>query len=106
MANPTFSWSPPVGVTVDGYGINIFQNDLVSNVPPFNNGVVFSTTLAPNIASYTVTSSSNFAFMPNTDYTFSIVALQTRDGSTSNLTLNNINDRSDAYFLFRLGGDV
>jgi hypothetical protein len=39
--------------------------------------------------------------MQNTDYTLAIIALQTRDGSTTNLANSNVNASSFAYSSFR-----
>jgi hypothetical protein len=104
-ANPTFSWSAPAGVSVNGYRIDIYQNNLVSNVAPLNNGLVASKTLPSTVTSHTVASSDftvpGFGFMLNTNYTLAIVALQTRNGSTTNLTQNNVNAVSFAYSSFR-----
>lgn len=50
-ANPTFSWTPPPGVTVNGYRINIFDKSIIA---PGNNGQVVSRDLQPNVTSYTV----------------------------------------------------
>lgn len=44
-ATPTFSWNPPPNVAIDGYRIDITQNNLVSNVPPLNSGLVVATSL-------------------------------------------------------------
>ena len=71
-ANPTFSWSAPVGAPVNGYRIDIFQNSLRSTVPPLNTGNVASANLPPTVTSYTVQASDftvpGFGFMPDTDY--------------------------------------
>ncbi len=104
-ANPTFSWSAPVGAPVNGYRIDIFQNSLRSTVPPLNTGNVASANLPPTVTSYTVQTSDftvpGFGFMPDTDYTIAIIALQTRDGSSTNLTNANVNASSWAYSSFR-----
>src|SRR5262249_51245353 len=104
-ANPIFSWSPPPNTTVDGYRIDIFQNNLVSNVPPVNSGLVVATNLQPSVRSYTVQASDftvpGFQFMPNTDYTLVIVALQKRDQSILSLNNQNLQAVSFAYSSFR-----
>ncbi len=56
-ANPTFSWSPPAGVSVDGYRIDIWQNGLRSTAPPVNTGQVVAANLPPSVTSYTVQAS-------------------------------------------------
>jgi hypothetical protein len=95
-ANPTFSWSPPLNTTIEGYRIEIYQQ---------NSGLVVSKTFGPTVRSYTVQASDftvpGFQFMQNTNYTIAIVALQTRDGSTTNLSLSNINAESYSYSTFR-----
>jgi hypothetical protein len=105
---PTFSWSPPPGVPVEGYRINIYQNDLeviAANGAILNSGQVTSRNLAPNVSSYTVTAadfSHGVALAPNTQYTIEISVLQTRDGSTTNLTNNNVSALSRVYSNFEI----
>jgi hypothetical protein len=56
---PTFSWTPPASVPVDGYRINIYQNSLQTfdaNGRVVDTGQVTTTNLGPNVTSYTVTS--------------------------------------------------
>lgn len=104
-ASPIFSWSPPAATTVNGYRIDIFQNDLISNVPPVNSGQVVAKNLLPTVTSYTVQASDftvpGFSFKPNVDYTIAIIALQTRDGMSINLNNANVNASSFAYSSFR-----
>ena len=97
-ANPTFSWTPPAGVTVDGYRVNIYQN----NLETFNGsggvvdtGQVTTKSFGASQTSYTVTSSDfthGVALTSGTNYTIEISILQTRDGSTSQSSLSNNND--------------
>lgn len=99
-ANPTFSWSPPAGVgptgaTVDGYRIDIYQNGLSSNP---NSDLIISTNLGPSMTTYTVSGTS---LLSNTPYTLGIVAIQTRDGSTTNLGNSNDSAVSFAYSSFQ-----
>ena len=104
-ANPTFSWSPPANTTVDGYRIDIFQNNLVSKVPPVNSGLVVAKNLQPTVSSYTVQAADftvpGFQFMPNTDYTLAIVSLQKRDQSNPSLNNQNLQAVSFAYSSFQ-----
>jgi PEP-CTERM motif len=105
-AAPTFSWSPPPNnTTVNGYKIDIYQNNLVSNVPPLNSGVVVSKDLPATATSYTVNPADftvhGFGFMANTDYTLAIVARQTRDNMPATPAQNDVNAVSFAYSSFR-----
>jgi hypothetical protein len=105
---PTFSWTPPPGVAIDGYRINIYQNNLQtfdSNGRILDSGQVTSRNLTPGVTSYTVTSADfthGVALAPNTEYTIEISALQTRNGSTTNLTNNNVNAISRVYSNFQI----
>ena len=98
--NPTFSWSPPTGVTVAGYRINIIQNSLPGN------GTVVTKTFPPTMTSYTVQSSDftvpGYSFNPDTQYTIGILALVTRDGSTTNLGNENVSASSEAFYSFEV----
>ena len=96
VTDPTFSWSPPIGVPINGYRINITQNNLVNNPPP-NSGLILTTPLSASATSYTV---QGVQLTPDTNYTLAIVALQTRDNS-SNLSANNVNAVSFAYSSFQ-----
>jgi hypothetical protein len=104
-AKPTFSWSPPAGTNVDGYRIDIFQNNLVSNVPPVNSGQVVAANLPPTTTSYTVQASDftvpGFGFMSNTNYSIAIIALQKRDESITSLNNQNVRAVSFAYSSFQ-----
>src|SRR5439155_5568191 len=95
-------WSPPAATTVDGYQIDIFQNDLRV---PGNSGIVVSKNFAPTVTSYTVQASDftvpNFQFKQNTDYTLAIIALQKRDVSNQSLSNQNVKASSFAYSSFR-----
>lgn len=105
---PTFSWTPPPGTTVDGYRINIYQN----NLETFNSkgqvidfGQVTSKNVGPNVTSYTVTSADfvhGVALATNTQYTIEISALQTRDGSTTVLNNANVSAMSRVYSNFQI----
>ena len=50
-ANPTFSWTPPPGATVNGYRLNVFDKALIG---PRNNGLVASRNVQRSTTSYTV----------------------------------------------------
>ena len=101
---PTFSWSAPAsvgpgGVAVDGYRIDILENDLPGN------GTVVTKTLRPSVTSYTVNPADftvpGFAFTPGKAYTIAILALQTRDGLTTDLSNNNVNAVSESFYSFK-----
>lgn len=110
-AAPTFSWTPPAGVEVDGYRVNIYQNNLEtfnSTGSVINSGQVAGKSFAPNTVSsnvncsssacsYTVTSQDfthGVALLPNTQYTIEISILQTRDHSTNSSSVSNNADVS------------
>ena len=108
--NPTFSWAPPPGATVNGYRINIYDKSLVA---PGNNGQVSSRNLLPSTTSYTVTGADftvpGYAFQLNRNYVIEISLIQTKDGSSSNLNNDNLAAISRTYADFRAtnsGGPV
>jgi hypothetical protein len=106
-AQPTFSWTPPAGLHVDGYRINIYQNNIETfnpNGSVANTGQVTNRNVGPGITSYTVTSADfthGVALQDNTTYTIEISILQTRDGSTTNLANNNVSAISRVYSTFQ-----
>lgn len=106
-ALPTFSWTPPAGVAVDGYRINIYQNDLQtfgSNGKVINTGQVTSANVPPSVTSYTVQPSDfshGVALAQNTTYTIEISVLQTRNGSTTNLSNGNVSALARVYTSFQ-----
>jgi hypothetical protein len=106
-ALPTFSWTPPPGTTVDGYRINIYQNDLEtfnSSGGIVNTGQVTSANVSPTVTSYTIQPSDftyGVALKSNTTYTIEISVLQTRNGSTTNFTNNNVSALSRVYSSFQ-----
>jgi hypothetical protein len=105
---PTFSWTPPPGVTVDGYRVNIYQNSLETFDSKGNivdTGQVTSRNLDPSVHSYTVTSADfthGVALAYNTQYTIEIGVLQTRNGSTTDLGNGNVSSISKVYSNFEL----
>ena len=106
-ANPTFSWTPPPGATVNGYRVNIHDKNLI--VPGVNNGQVASRNLAPTITSHTVTAADftvpGYAFALGSNYSIEISLIQTKDGATN---ANNSNlqaiARTYADFTPNVGG--
>jgi hypothetical protein len=105
---PVFSWTPPPGTTVEGYRVNIYQNNLEtfnSSHQVVNTGQVTSKNLGPNVTSYTVQPSdfiSGVALATNTQYTIEISALQTRNGSTTALNNGNVSALSRVYSNFQV----
>ena len=105
---PTFSWSPPPGTTVNGYRINIYQNNLEtfnSNHQVIDSGQVTTKNVGPGVTSYTVTPADfthGVALATNTQYTIEISALQTRDGSTVVLNNGNVSAMSRVYSNFQI----
>ena len=99
VAAPTFSWTAPISGTVDGYRIDIIDKSLVSLT---NVGQVASATLyGPLSTSYTVRqadfATQGYTFNPQGQYEIAIVALQTSNGSTTNLSNSNVDSRSVVY---------
>jgi len=105
---PVFSWTPPPGTTVEGYRINIYQNNLETfdaSGHVVNTGQVTSRNLAPGVTSYTVDPTDfihGVSLSPNTQYTIEISVLQTRDGSTVALNNGNVSAISRVYSNFQI----
>ena len=109
-ANPTFAWTPPGGAVVNGYRVNIYDKSLVR---PGNNGQVASRNLQPGTTSYTVTGSDfvtpGYAFTQGTNYSIEISLIQTKDGSSTNLSNANLQAIARVYADFtptQAGGPV
>ena len=107
-ANPSFTWTPPTGETVNGYRVNIYDKSLV--VPGVNNGQVTSRNLPPSVTSYQVTAADftvpGYAFQLGKNYSIEISLIQTKNGSSSNLANDNLQAiaRSYADFTPNTGG--
>jgi hypothetical protein len=105
---PVFSWTPPSNTTVEGYRINIYQNNLETfngAGQVVNTGQVTSRNLGPSVTSYTVQASdfiNGVALNTNTQYTIEISALQTRNGSTTALNNGNVSSISRVYSNFQI----
>jgi hypothetical protein len=100
-ANPTFSWSPPTGTTINGYRVNIFENDLRTSA---DSGNVTSRNLPPTVTSYTVTAAdftNGVSLQDGVTYTIEISVLQTRDGTSTDLTNPNVSAISRKYATFQ-----
>jgi hypothetical protein len=89
-ANPTFSWSAPAGLIADGYRIQIFQNSP-------NIGAIIAANLTQ--PTYTVQGS---LLQLNTTYTIETEILTTKNGSTTNLSNNNLSASSRVYSTFQI----
>jgi hypothetical protein len=100
-ANPTFSWSAPPGVVADGYRVQIFQNNLVG---PGNNGAVAAANLTQ--PTFTVQASDftipGYSLKPNTEYTIETEILQTKNGSTTDLSNGNLSAASRVFSNFEI----
>ena len=110
-ARPTFTWTPPpappgtsIIPTVNGYRINIYDKALINNNPaqgPVNNGAVASVNLSPNITTYTVNENDftvkNHSFELGKSYSIEISMIQTRDGSSLNLSNSNLQSIARTY---------
>ncbi len=96
--NPTFTWTPPPSTTVNGYRVNIFDKSLVSAT---NNGLVASSNLQPNVTSYTANGADfntlGYAFSPGRNYSIEISLIQTKNGSSSNLSNSNLQAIARVY---------
>lgn len=96
-SNPVFSWTPPPGVTVNGYRINIFDKSLIG---PGNSGQVTSRDFGPGITSYQVKPEDfqvpGYEFQLGKNYSIEISLIQTRDG-TGNTFNNNLKAIARAY---------
>ena len=105
--NPTFGWTPPPGATVNGYRVNIYDKSLISAT---NSGNVASRNLQPSTTTYTVTGADfldpNYAFTQGKNYSIEISLIQTKNGSSSNLSNSNLQAiaRSYADFTPNAGG--
>jgi len=101
-ANPTFSWTPPAGTTVNGYRINIYDKTLVG---ANNSGQVTSRNVGPDVTSYTVTAADftvpGNGFQLNRNYSIEIGLIQTKDGTSNNLGNDNLKAISRVYADFR-----
>lgn len=97
-ANPTFTWTPPPGATVNGYRVNIYDKSLVS---PTNNGQVSSRNLLASQTSYTVDGSDfttpGYEFQLGRNYSIEISLIQTKNGSFTDLGNSNLQAIARAY---------
>jgi hypothetical protein len=104
--NPTFTWTPPAGATVNGYRINIYDKALIT---PGSSGQVTNRDVAPGVTSYTVNAADfsvpGNAFTVGKNYGIEISVIQTKDGTgnTSNANIQAI-ARTYADFSPREGG--
>lgn len=101
---PTFTWTPPPNTTVNGYRINIFDKALINNDPTkgtLNSGNVVSINLQPGVTSYQVRASDftaiGGAFGLGRNYSIEISLIQTKDGSSSNLSNGNLASIARVY---------
>ena len=109
-ANPTFTWTPPSGATVNGYRVNIFDKSLVTAT---NNGQVASRNLQPTTTAFTVQASDftvpGYGFDFGRNYSIEISLIQTKDGSSTNLGNANLQAIARVYADFtpaQSGGPV
>ena len=98
---PTFSWSAGAGPTPDGYRIVITQNNAIG---PGNGGQVVAKNLTQptytvNPADFTV---PGYRLMSGITYTIALEDLVTRNGSTTNLSDNNLSASSHAFSSFQI----
>ena len=88
-AAPTFSWTPPPGVEVNGYRVNFYEKLPGGG----NSGNIASRTFGPSVTSYTVDPGDftvqGYEFKLGTQYSIEISLIQTKD-HTSNGSNSNI----------------
>lgn len=101
---PTFSWTPPSGTTVNGYRINIYDKALINLDPakgPVKDGLVLSRNLQPSVTSYSVNPSdftvATDKFELGKNYSIEISLMQTRDGTSGNLSNTNLESIARVY---------
>lgn len=106
--NPTFTWAPPPGATVNGYRVNIYDKSLITST---SSGQVMNRDLPPGTTSYTVAdadfSVAGYGFTVGKPYAVEISLIQTKDG-TSNTSNANIQAIARTYADFTAveGGDL
>jgi hypothetical protein len=95
---PNFAWTPPPGATVNGYRVNIYDKSLISGN---NSGAVVTINLAPSVTSHTVTAGDftvqGYAWQKDKNYSIEISLIQTKDGSSTNLSNSNLQAIARAY---------
>jgi len=103
--NPTFTWAAPLNTNVNGYRINLYDAAQVSPTSPF--GQILSSNFAPTVNSFTVTNGTpglqpGYNFNTTSQYSIEVSALQTRNGSTTNLGNPNVAALSRVYADFKI----
>jgi hypothetical protein len=99
--NPTFTWTPPPGATVNGYRINIYDKDRIAQGL---GGQVTSRDLLPGQTTYTVDARDftvpGFGFQTDKNYAIEISLIQTKD-NTTNTSNSNLQAIARMYADFR-----
>jgi hypothetical protein len=90
--NPTFTWTPPLNTTVNGYRINIYDKSQNNALVVNKNQTATSYTV--QAADFTV---PGYEFTLGTNYSIEISLLQTRDGLSTNLANDNVYGLSRVY---------
>ncbi len=90
--NPTFTWTPPLNTTVNGYRINIYDKSQNNALVVNKNQTATSYTV--QAADFTV---PGYEFTLGTNYSIEISLLQTRDSSSTNLANDNVYGLSRVY---------
>jgi hypothetical protein len=95
-AAPTFSWTPPPGVTVNAYRVNLYEKLPGGGT----SGNIASKTVAPSVTSYTFDPADltlpGYTFVQGKSYSIEISLIQTKDG-TSNGSNSNIKAIARSY---------
>jgi len=100
--NPTFSWTPPAGATVNAYKINIYDKNLV-NAKGTADAVLIET-FAPSVTSFTVPTAlaGGLTLDPTHNYSIEITLEQSRNGATiTNNSNSNVAAMSRIYADFK-----
>ena len=96
-ATPTLSWAVPTGFAPNSVRVQVFDKT-ATNAQGVDN-IVFSSTFAGNVTSFTVPASANL--ITNHPYVLNIQLIETRDGTASTGNPNaNISRRSFSTFDF------
>jgi hypothetical protein len=96
-SSPTLSWTVPAGFTPSAVRVQVFDKT-ATNAQGVDN-IVFSSTFAANVTTFTVPPSANL--LANHPYVLNVQLIETRDGTASTGNPNaNISRRSFSTFDF------
>ncbi len=103
-ADPTFNWSTPPGVSVNGYRVAIIQDNQVS---PTDIGLIGGANLTghPPFTLQPADCTAGIGYCPlqqGTQYTMLLDITQTRDGSSTNLSNSNTSAAARVFVPFQI----